>query len=139
MSAMKQRDDRVTRHIVVLLGLTALVTVGGCLGLLWMRQQIEQAARETSQLEASLEKEERRLRYLDSKIAEIHQPRYLAAQVERLGLDLAPPQADRVVYLEAPRRKEAKGKWAQSEPTERRDPFRRAVDLAVMESFVPRD
>lgn len=139
MTNLQPKDQTGLRQLFILLGLTGLVTVVGCLGLLWMRQQIEAAARETSELEVRMKKEERRLRYLDAKIAEIHQPGYLAAQVERLGLDLAPPRADRVVYLTEPSGADPERQWARAEKRKSAEPFRRAVDLAVMESFLPRD
>jgi hypothetical protein len=121
--------------------LLALVTVSGCLGLLWLRQKIETTAQATRSLETAIVKEERRLRYLDTKIAEIHQPGFLNRQVDRLDLPLRPPKAEQVVYLEAiPERPAAEDLVAGTEKeAEDRAPYRRTFDLAVMESFVPRD
>lgn len=141
MTARRTDDTRTFQHIFALLMLLALVTVSGCLGLLWLRQKIETTAQATRSLETAIVKEERRLRYLDTKIAEIHQPGFLDRQVDRLDLPLRPPKADQVVYLEAiPPRPEAEGLVAGTEEdASDRAPYRRTFDLAVMESFVPRD
>lgn len=141
MNAPSRDDSRPLHHIFALLILLAVVTVSGCLGLLWLRQKIETTAQATRSLETSIVKEERRLRYLDTKIAEIHQPGFLDRQVERLDLPLRPPQADQVVYLEALPGQPATARRAaeRKEETAERAPYRRTFDLAVMESFVPKD
>jgi hypothetical protein len=141
MSPLVQKETRVYKRILMLLLTLAAVTVSGCLGLLWLRQQIEITAQATRLLEEEIVREERRLRYVDAKLAEIHQPVFLERQIARLGLDLAPPEADQIIYLGRPR------SLAQSGPSEARpagasrdrDPFRRSIDLAVMESLRPID
>lgn len=141
MSAMIQEETRIYTRILTLLVLLAAVTVSGCLGLLWLRQKIELTAQATRSLETDIAKEERRLRYIDTKIAEIHQPLYLERQVKRLGLGLRPPKADQIVYIRwAPGRGSSYAAKGESpvKPAEK-DPFRHSIDLAVMESLVPID
>ena len=141
MSAMIQQETRIYTRILTLLILLAAVTVSGCLGLLWLRQKIELTAQATRSLETEIAKEERRLRYIDTKIAEIHQPLYLDRQIKRLGLSLAPPKAEQVFYIRwAPGRTGDFAAKDESPATATdQDPFRHSIDLAVMESLVPID
>ncbi|MFO7725041.1 MAG: hypothetical protein R6V45_05775 [Oceanipulchritudo sp.] len=141
MSAAIREEARRYRQILGLLGLLAVVTVGGCLGLLWLRQKIELTARATRSLETEIVKEERRLRYIDTKIAEIHLPNYLERQIERFGLDLAPPREDQVVYLPGNPVREvpAPGFRDGEEEKPEKDPFRHSIDLAIMDVLVPHD
>ncbi|NDV63300.1 hypothetical protein G0Q06_12615 [Puniceicoccales bacterium CK1056] len=141
MSAMIQEETRIYTRILTLLILLAAVTVSGCLGLLWLRQKIELTAQATRSLETEIAKEERRLRYVDTKIAEIHQPLYLERQVKRLGLSLGPPKADQVVYIRwaSERGNAYAAKGTAPEKSGKKDPFRHSIDLAVMESLVPID
>lgn len=141
MSPRIQEEARIYKHILALLIVLAAVTVSGCLGLLWLRQKIELTAQATRSLETDLAKEERRLRYIDTKIAEIHQPLYLERQITRLELDLEPPVGDQVIYIQwRPYSDTAIAENEQAEPRKRgKDPFRHSIDLAVMDSLVPMD
>jgi hypothetical protein len=138
---MIERETVFYKQILSLLVVLAVVTVSGCLGLLWLRQKIETTAQATRTLEVEIEKEERRLRYLDTKIAELHQPIYLERQIQRLGLKLRPPMADQVVYLDGYPRYQPDGPADNSRrPTDSEtDPFRYSIDLAVMKSLMPAD
>ena len=141
MSAALEKEARRYRQILGLLGLLAVITVGGCLGLLWLRQKIELTARATRTLETEMVKEERRLRYIDTKIAEIHLPNHLERQIERFGLDLAPPREDQVVYLPGtPLRPETfPDDWEEPGRKPARDPFRHSIDLAIMDALLPHE
>ena len=140
MSPVIEREAALYKQILTLLIMIAVVTVSGCLGLLWLRQKIEITAQATRTLEVEIAKEERKLRYIDSKIAEFHQPQYLEQQIRRLGLKLKPPQADQIVYLDG---------YPQYQPdspaeeayagVEQKDPFRYSIDLAVMKSLTSVD
>ena len=140
MSPKIEREAALYKQILSLLVIIAVVTVIGCLGLLWLRQKIEITAQATRSLEVDIAKEERRLRYIDSKIAEIHQPQYLDRQIRRLGLNLRPPMADQIIYLDG---------YPSYQPgtpvdntiieVEKKDPFRYSIDLAVMNSLTPAD
>jgi len=141
MSPLIERETLVYKRILTLLIMVAAVTVGGCLGLLWLRQKIELTAQATRLLETDIVKEERRLRYLDTKIAEVHQPLYLERQIQRLGLRLHPPAGDQVVYLQGRRPADrALARTGEVKPPRReRDPFRHSIDLAVMDALLPVD
>jgi hypothetical protein len=141
MSPLIERETVLYKQILSLLVVLAVVTVSGCLGLLWLRQKIEYTAQATRSLEKEIEKEERRLRYINTRIAEIHQPIYLERQIERLGLKLRPPLADQIVYMEGYSRYEGAyaGTGKKAGERQERDPFRYSIDLAVMESLAPVD
>lgn len=140
MSPVIEREAALYKQILSLLVIIAVVTVSGCLGLLWLRQKIELTARATRTLEVEVAKEERRLRYVDSKIAEIHQPHYLEQQIRRLGLDLRPPQADQVVYMDGyPQYQPESPAEEAYAGAEKKDPFRYSIDLAVMKSLTTVD
>lgn len=127
-------DIWIIRRLGPIIGGLVIVVLGGSMSLLWMRQEIEDTARATRAIETEIIKEERRLRYLDTKIAEIHQPLYLERQVRRLGLNLRPPSASQIVYLEgAPLHREPLPGDPDYTPPAQKDPFIRSIDLAVME------
>jgi hypothetical protein len=137
MSAYFDRETRLYKLILSLLVVLAVVTVSGCLGLLWLRQKIELTAQATRELETEIVKEERRLRYLDTKVAEIHQPIYLERQIERLGLRLQPPMENQVVYVDGP---PLDGSRYVRQPERERpatDAWRRSMDLAFMDALNP--
>jgi hypothetical protein len=135
MSLLLQRETTLYKQILSLLVVLAVITVSGCLGLLWLRQKIELTAQATRTLE------ERRLRYIDTKIAELHQPLYLERQIKRLGLNLRPPMADQIVYMDGYNRyqRQRPEKDETSPRTREKDPFRYSIDLAVMKSLTPID
>ena len=141
MSPMIQRETTLYKQILSLLVVLAVITVSGCLGLLWLRPKIELTAQATRSLEIEIAKEERRLRYIDTKIAEIHQPQYLEGEIKRLGLNLGPPMADQIVYLDGyPNYQPNRPEEIESRADKRdKDPFRYSIDLAVMKSLTPAD
>ncbi len=141
MSLLLQRETTLYKQILSLLVVLAVITVSGCLGLLWLRQKIELTAQATRTLEVEIAKEERRLRYIDTKIAELHQPLYLERQIKRLGLNLRPPMADQIVYMDGYNRyqRQRPEKDETSPRAREKDPFRYSIDLAVMKSLTPID
>jgi hypothetical protein len=141
MSPRIREEARIYKQILGLLGLLAVVTVSGCLGLLWLRQKIELTAQATRTLETEIQKEEQRLQYIDTRIAEIHQPVHLERQIARLGLDLRPPRQDQIVYVRwNPARGTDRDRNRGGEPANpKRDPFRHSIDLAVMDTLSPTD
>lgn len=141
MSPLIQKETETYRKILGLLLVLAMVTVSGCLGLLWLRQKIELSAQATRSLEAEIVKEERRLRYVDTKIAEIQQPANLERQIRRLDLNLRPPAENQVVYMEwFPHSRSRSIRTVDSgQGVRERDPYRHSIDLAVMDSLIPID
>jgi hypothetical protein len=57
------------------------VTVGSGFAIVWMQQQISRTAKRSQQVEAQLAETVRKLRYLDERIATMHQPVVLQAKV----------------------------------------------------------
>ena len=100
MSPIMKKETLYYKQILSLLVVLAVITVSGCLGLLWLRQKIELTAQATRDLEFEITKEERRLQFVDNRIAGIHQPQYLEKQIARHGLNLRPPRADQIVYMD---------------------------------------
>ncbi len=141
MSPVIQKEAFLYKQILTLLVVLAVVTVSGCLGLLWMRQKIEITAQATRQLEEEIVKEERRLQFLNNRIASIHQPQYLLKQIEKHRLPLHPPRADQIFYMDGvPAYNRAYAREDRPEEKRReRDPYRYSIDLAVMESLTPID
>lgn len=137
MSALIQQETRLYKVILTLIVVLAAVTVSGCLGLLWLRQKIELTAQATRELETEITKEERRLRYLDTKVAEIHQPLYLEHQITRLGLNLRPPMENQVVYVDGPPLDGSRYARQGSESRPAPDGWRRSFDLATLNVLSP--
>jgi hypothetical protein len=141
MSPALQKETLYYKQILSLLVVLAVITVSGCLGLLWLRQKIELTAQATRDLEIEITKEERRLQFVDNRIAAIHQPQYLEKQIARLGLPLHAPKAEQIVYMDGqplyPRAYARDGE--ESRQRKDKDPFRYSIDLAVMESLTPID
>jgi cell division protein FtsL len=137
MSPFERRQSRHYVHIVLLLSVTFMVYAGGSMAILSKRQQAARCASEIQRLEQEIVTVERRVRYLDTKIAEIHQPAYLRSRAEALGLGLRPPAEQQVVYLRAVPPPDTPGSRAGDEQPAGRDPYRRTFDLAVMEPLRP--
>ncbi len=121
-----------------LLGLAFMILVMfgcGSLGLLFIRQQISETASATERIQRQITDTERRIGYLDTKIAEVHQPNYLHARMDALGLQLRAPRDSEVVYIQGPRidviptPEDVEGGRLITD----RDPFRHSIDMAVME------
>ncbi len=90
--------------IATLVVLILLIAAAGGLGLLWMRQEISASAARIRAVETRLAEANRRLQYVNVKIAEATTPDTLKRRATELGLGLIPPARDQVVRLEAPRR-----------------------------------
>ena len=57
------------------------VTVGSGFAIVWMQQQISRTAKRSQEVEAQLAETVRKLRYLDERIATMHQPVVLQGKV----------------------------------------------------------
>lgn len=57
------------------------VTVGSGFGIVWMQQQISRTAKRSQEIESQLAETVRKLRYLDERIATMHQPVVLQGKV----------------------------------------------------------
>jgi len=135
MSPLIRQHQSSFNRILLLLTALVLVTVSGSLLLLWQRQQIETLAADVRETEKAIQLEERRLRFIDTKIAKVHQPAYLKRQAARLKLDLAPPDEDQIVYMRPSEKslRLARRIMEEKQISEEKEPFRHTFDLAVIE------
>ena len=79
--------------------LVFLMSAGGALGVVWLRQQISLSADACTDLEKSLLQAQRRSTYLQSKIAEVHNPDYLK---DNIGSKLSMPSKNQIVWVKDP-------------------------------------
>lgn len=113
-----------TRKLLCLLVFSMIaVTVFSSFSLVWMRQQIGRTAERASALEERLEEKERKLRYLNERIAKIHQPVVLQSKVAGR---LRPSRESQIVWVREEKRSD---QWTYS-PGE---PYKVSMDLAFME------
>ena len=60
---------------------TIAITFGSGFGIVWMQQQISRTAKRSQQVESQFAETVRKLRYLDERIATMHQPVVLQGKV----------------------------------------------------------
>lgn len=77
MSLSTKARSLVLLMIVVMIA----IAVSSAFGIVWMQQQINRTAQNCQQVERDMEETMRRLRYLDERIASIHQPVILQGKV----------------------------------------------------------
>lgn len=135
------RQRRFLRHMVALLCATGLCITVGSLSLSWKRAQVTASLRHVGQLETQVRQEQERIRHLDVRIAELHQPAYLERQVKALALDLRPRHSSDIVYLDSGADARLEGSlYAMRQETEaetlpQRGLGRRGFDIAVLENL----
>lgn len=76
--------------------LVFLVSTGGALGVVWLRQQISRTAESCMAKEKELIVMQRKNIYLQSAIAQVHNPEYLK---ERVGSKLSVPIKKQIVWI----------------------------------------
>ena len=99
---MKARVDSSANYlqkVVSLIIVILIVSAGGGLGLVWLRQQISITATRSQELERELIILDRNIRNLDAKIGEFHNPKNLLRQATDLGLKITLPGEDQIVRL----------------------------------------
>ena len=82
--------------LIALSLLLFLMSTGGALGVVWMRQQISSTAEICSQKERELVVLQRRQVSIQSKIAEVHNPESLKL---RVGTKLSVPSKKQIVWV----------------------------------------
>jgi len=106
--------------VVLILAMIA-VTVGSAFTIVWMQQQISRTAQQSQALEAQLAETTRKLRYLDERIATVHQPVVLQGRVAGV---LRPSTDNQIVWVRE-----------QSFGTDRAyaavEPYEASMDLAL--------
>ncbi|MCC5805042.1 MAG: hypothetical protein JJU00_01825 [Opitutales bacterium] len=135
---MKTSAYHTTNEVYPVAALICAILVAAVLGgagVLALRHQISTTARHTQEMQRSISEIERRLNYLDTKIAEVNQPAYLRHRAAELGMVMEPPARNQVVRLRE--RRVDDGAVAAREDRagrrERSEPFMQTFDLAVME------
>ncbi len=132
---MKKTAPETTSDIYPIAGLICgiiLVAMVGGAGLLSLRHQIAQSAQNAQSVQAEIVEIQRRVNYLDNKIAEVNNPSYLHRRTVELGLRLQPAQHGQVVRI-ASRRPDSAEVAAGVRRRESGEPFVQTFDLAVME------
>lgn len=139
MIASPRRDGKPpARSILWHQGITlvclivAIVSVGG-LGLVWLRQQISDTAGRIQKVQTEHVDVQRRLKYLNARIASLNRPDTLHQRAITMGLTLRRPVAQQVIrmgrlYVPGPTTDEQKTVPPPAEP------YRQTFDLATMEA-----
>ena len=83
------------RAMIMIVAMAAVI-VSSAFGIVWMQQQISRTAQNSNKLESQLAETVRKLRYLDERIATIHQPIVLQGKVAGL---LRPSMDNQIVWV----------------------------------------
>lgn len=98
---MKIKGKMRLNGMLILLGLVIfVVSAGGALGVVWLRQQVACAADRCLTLEKSLAMIQRSNIDLDGQIAGVNSPEYLKT---RIGGKMGFPRAENIVWVEGGR------------------------------------
>ncbi|HQU09131.1 MAG TPA: hypothetical protein PLV25_04130 [Opitutales bacterium] len=84
------------RPLVILMAALAVAAIGS-LATVWMRHKITHVATSNRLLEGSLQQAERKLQFLESKIAQAHKPDVLERKTQGV---LRPADAKQIVWLD---------------------------------------
>ena len=118
-----------TRNRMFLMAILAIaIAVASAFGIVWMQQQINRTAKHSQQIEREMEETMRRLRYLDERIASLHQPVVLQGKVAGV---LRPSLENQIVWVED--RQVGTGRAYVAA-----DPYEVSMDLAFMDFNAPR-
>jgi hypothetical protein len=93
---MNNISIRARGRMILLIAVMIAVTVSSGFGIVWMQQQISRSAKSSNQLESQLAETVRKLRYLDERIATIHQPVVLQGKVAGI---LSPSMDSQIVWV----------------------------------------
>lgn len=91
------RNKRVFKLGLIFFSLLVfLISASGALGIVWLRQQISRTANDCILKEKELMALHRKNGYLQSMIAQMHNPQYLR---EKVGSKMALPNKQQVVWM----------------------------------------
>ena len=93
---MNQITHKTRGRIYCLIVAMIAITVGSGFAIVWMQQQISRTAQHSQKTEALLAETVRKLRYLDERIATMHQPVVLQAKVAGT---LRPSMDNQIVWV----------------------------------------
>ena len=120
---MLHTSHRARKHVILLILAMVTITLGSAFAIVWIQQQISRTALSSKDFESRLAETSRKLRYLDERIAGIHQPVVLQGKVAGT---LRPSVEDQVVFVNE--RQLATGRaYAVSQP------YEVSMDLALLD------
>lgn len=93
---MKKLQSGTQKRIFALVLAMIAVTVSSGFSVVWMQQQISRTAKQSQRLESQLAETTRKLRYLDERIASVHQPVVLQGRVAGV---LRPSSDNQIVWV----------------------------------------
>ncbi|HBM85375.1 MAG TPA: hypothetical protein DD423_01035 [Opitutae bacterium] len=111
---MNQITHKTRGRIYCLIVAMIAITVGSGFAIVWMQQQISRTAQHSQKTEALLAETVRKLRYLDERIATMHQPVVLQAKVAGT---LRPSMDNQIVWVRESNAPSGRA-YAVSEPYE---------------------
>ncbi len=106
--------------------LLVLMVVSGALSEVWLRQQISKSAQFQTELEHEIIELDRRQTYLESRIAQLHNPEQLKKRVKNR---LNSPKKNQIVWVLEPKRATAEDMKAMVAMTTREQGLRRKLSL----------
>lgn len=118
---MKNQAPELRRRMMTMILFMIVVTACSAFAVVWMQQQITRTAQNSQALEAQLAETTRKLRYLDERIATVHQPVVLQGKV---SASLRPSKDNQVVWV---REQAAPGGRAYAAA----QPYETSMDLAL--------
>ncbi len=119
---MNQLSQKNRSYIFCLIIAMIVVTVFSGFAIVWMQQQISRTAQRSQQVESEITEINRRLSYVNEKIATIHQPIVLQSKV---ASTLRPSLENQIVWV-----RERKATSGRTYATIL--PYSRSSDLALM-------
>ncbi len=93
---MNRLSQKNKSHIAYLVITMIAITVFSGFALVWMQQQISRTAQRSQQVEAEMDELDRKLSYVNEKIAAIHQPVVLQSKVVNT---LRPSLENQIVWV----------------------------------------
>ena len=120
---MNSFSSRLKRQIFLSIAAAILMAACSAFAIVWLQQQISRSAQQSQKLEVQLAETIRKLRYLDERLATLHQPVVLQGKVSGT---LRPSQDDQVVWI---RERNVDSGWAHVEVA----PYQVSMDLAFID------
>jgi spore maturation protein CgeB len=93
---MKNQSTELRKPMLSLIFIMIVVTACSAFAVVWMQQQITRTAQSSQVMERQLAETVRKLRYLDERIATVHQPVVLQGKVSSV---LRPSMENQVVWV----------------------------------------
>lgn len=113
------------KKLILMVMAVILLTATSAFATVWMEQQISRSAQRSQELESEYAETVRKLRYLDERIATLHQPAILQG---RVAGTMRPSLGSQLVVVD---RSQLPGGAAYA--SARREPFEVSVDLAFID------